>query len=276
MFAQLGDHIFQGLKTPVSTSEADAVKYGQIPRVNDKDAIQPTGAELRELGLTITYSSEFCDPQAEIYALKASMHAFEVLPYITGDGRIVGRFVITSLDIANQQCAADGWVELATVTVNLLESPGEEEAAPTGRALSSQKPIAVAPVASAPSITNDVSAAKEKVSGMKQSIAKVKSRTTSLKRGVREVQQLATDAQGLYASAKTKVEATKKIINRAGNLPTSLDEAIAYASNLAKIDNVVDVSVLEMNVGQLSDSAGKVTTSATPVAGFAGTKEGGN
>jgi hypothetical protein len=121
-----------------------------------------------------------------------------------------------------------------------------------------------------------VSAAKEKVSGMKQSIAKVKSRTTSLKRGVREVQQLAADAQGLYASAKTKVAATKKIIDRAGDLPTSLDEAIAYASNLAKIDNVVDVSVLEMNVGQLSDSAEKVTTSATPVAGFAGTKEGGN
>ena len=55
MFAQLGDHIFQGLKTPVSTSEADAVKYGQIPRVNDKDAIQPTGAELREISLTIMF-----------------------------------------------------------------------------------------------------------------------------------------------------------------------------------------------------------------------------
>ena len=171
-------------------------------------------------------------------------------------------------------------MELATVTVNLLESPGEEEAAPTGRALSSQKPIAAAPVAPIPSpaaeITSDVSAAKEKVSGMKQSIAKVKSRTASLKRGVREVQQLAADAQGLYASAKTKVEATKKIIDRAGDLPTSLDEAIAYAGNLAKIDNVADVSVLETNVGQLSDSAEKVTTSATPVAGFAGTKEGGN
>ena len=234
MFAQLGDHIFQGLKTPVSTSEADAVKYGQIPRVNDKDAIQPTGAELRELSLTITYSSEFCDPQAEIYALKASMHAFEVLPYITGDGRIVGKFVITSLDIANQQCAADGWVELATVTVNLLESPGEEEAAPTGRALSSQKPIAVAPVAPVPSpaaeITGDVTAAKEKVSGMKQAIAKVKSRTTSLKRGVREVRQLATDAQGLYASAKTKVAATEKIIKRAGQLPTSLDLSLIHIS----------------------------------------------
>ena len=41
-----------------------------------------------------------------------------------------------------------------------------------------------------------------------------------LKRGVREVQQLAADAQGLYASAKTKVAATKKIIDRAGDLPT--------------------------------------------------------
>ena len=259
MFAQLGDHIFQGLKTPVSTSEADAVKYGQIPRVNDKDAIQPTGAELREISLTIMFSSEFCDPQTEIFALKKSMHAFEVLPYITGDGRIVGKFVITNLDIANQQCTADGWVELATVTVNLLESPGEEEAAPTGRALSSQKPIASAPGR-----------------GRKQAIAKVKSRTTSLKRGVREVRQLATDAQGLYASAKTKVAATEKIIKRAGQLPTSLDEALAYAENLSKIDNVADVSVLEMNVGQLSASADKVTTSATPVAGFAGTKEGGN
>lgn len=55
-----------------------------------------------------------------------------------------------------------------------------------------------------------MTAAKEKVSGMKQAIAKVKSRTTSLKRGVREVRQLATDAQGLYASAKTKVAATEK------------------------------------------------------------------
>ena len=249
MFAQLGDHIFQGLKTPVSTSEADAVKYGQIPRVNDKDAIQPTGAELRELSLTITYSSEFCDPQAEIYALKASMHAFEVLPYITGDGRIVGKFVITSLDIANQQCAADGWVELATVTVNLLESPGEEEAAPTGRALSSQKPIAVAPVASAPSpatgITNDVSAAKEKVSGMKQSIAKVKSRTTSLKRGVREVQQLAGVSIGYLPQepqldpTKTVKEEVESALGEVMQAQAKLDEVYAaYADENADFDKL--------------------------------------
>ena len=208
------------------------------------------------------------------------MHAFEVLPYITGDGRIIGKFVISNLDIVNQKCAADGWVEIATVSVSLLESPGKEESVPIGQALSSQNPIAAMPIEPVPSpaseITSDVSAAKSKISAMKQTIAKLKSKTTSLKRGVREIQQLATDAHELYASAKTKVEATKKIIDRAGNLPTSLDEAIAYANNLAKIDNVADVSVLEMSVGQLSGSADKVTTSATPVAGFAGTKEGGN
>ena len=35
-------------------------------------------------------------------------------------------------------------------------------------------------------------------------------------------------------------------------------------------------NITEKDVQQLSDSAEKVTTSATPVAGFAGTKEGGN
>ena len=56
------------------------------------------------------FSSEFCDPQTEIFALKKSMHAFEVLPYITGDGRIVGKFVITNLTSpTNSVQRMDGW-----------------------------------------------------------------------------------------------------------------------------------------------------------------------
>lgn len=279
MFAQLGDHIFQGLKTPTMTSESDAVKYGQIPRVNDADAIQPTGRELREIALTIQYSVDFCDPTTEIAALKKSMHGFEVLPYITGDGRIVGKYVITSIDTSNQQCAADGRVEIATVNIQLLESPDGPAPEPVGQALTSQSPITeppAEPVASpASEITNEIAEAKSKISGMKRTVASVKNRTTSFKRGVRDVRQLATDTQRAYTTAKTKAENTKKIVQRASELPTSLEEAIKYAENLAKLDNVADVSVLEMNVNQLSASADKVTTSAAPAVGFVGTKEGG-
>lgn len=278
MFAQLGDHIFQGLKTPTSASESDAVKYGQIPRVNDSPAIQPTGRELKEINLTIQFSVDFCEPTSEIEALKKSMHNFEVLPYITGDGRIIGKYVITIVEVVNQLCGADGRVEMATVTVNLLESPGGPDPEPVGQALASQKPVTTTPVAPVPSpaveITNDLDNAKSNVSGIKQTLGNIKNQTTTFKRGVREVRQAATDAQTLYAAAKTKVEATQKIVKRASELPASLNDAIKYAENLANLDDTVNISVLEKGIDQLSQSAEKVATRATPVVAFVGTKEG--
>ena len=89
------------------------------------------------------------------------------------------------------------------------------------------------------------------------------------------VRQLADGVQEAYATAKTKVTATRKIIARASQLPTSLDEAIAWAENLARLDDTADLTVLEMQVGQLTASAAQVTADAAPVVGFVATKEGG-
>lgn len=116
MFAQLGDHRFEGLKTPASFSGSEAVQFGQIARINRKPVVQPTGRELAELSLTLRFTTDFCEPSEEIEALRGSMQRFEVLPYITGEGRIVGKFVITTLDVTAERCGADGRVEMATVT----------------------------------------------------------------------------------------------------------------------------------------------------------------
>ncbi len=279
MFAQLGEHIFQGLKTPTTCSDNEAVKYGQIARVNGKPAIQPTGNELKEIRLSIVYSVDYCEPGTEIEALKKSMRDFEVLTYITGEGKILGKYVITAIDTTHQRCSATGRIELATINLSLLESPSKEIAAPTGQALTSQNPTVEPPAAPEPSpamdIAQDIADAKSKTNGIKQTMARIKSKAIEVKQGVREIRQTATDAQRLYASAKTKIEATKKITQRASQLPTSLDEAIKYAENIANLDNVADISVLEMNVAQLSNSADKVTTRSAPIIGFAGTKETG-
>lgn len=280
MLAQLGEHIFQGLKAPSSMSDNEAVKYAQIQRINDKPIVQPTGTELKEIRLSMVYSIDFCEPADEIEALKKSMRNFEVLTYITGEGQILGKYVITSVDTTIQQCDANGRVERASVNISLLESPSKETTGAVGQAITSQKPIPEPPAQPVPApaaeITSEISEAKTKVNRIKQTVTKIKGKTAELKRGVREVRQLANDAQQLYASAKTKVEATKKIIQRASQLPTSLDQVLKYAENLANIDNVADISVLEMNAAQLSESADKVSAHAAPVAGFAGTKETGN
>jgi hypothetical protein len=58
-------------------------------------------------------------------------------------------------------------------------------------------------------------------------------------------------------------------------LPGSLDEAIAYADNLAQIDNVASMATLEIRTNELSTASDKVAKRAAPVAAFVATREGG-
>lgn len=279
MFAQLGEHKFEGFKAPVSLSETHAERYAKIALVNGKDVIQHTGSELIEFSISVRYSTDFCDPVTEIAALKKSMADGEKLPFVSGEGEIYGNFVITGIDVNNERYSPTGVVEAASVNVKLLECETTEPA-PKGTAVASAKPTVQTPapavVSPSNSIASDIAKGKSKVAAIKSTVTDVKKGITSYKRGVRDVRQLATDAQQSYQTAKNKVEATKKIAQRATQLPTSLDECISYAENLASITNVMDMSVLEMNVGKLSESSEKATGYAAPVAAFSATREGGN
>jgi phage protein U len=280
MFAQLGNHQFQGLKSPDSWKESYVKRYGKIPLINGKDVIQSTGEELAEIELSICYSIEFCDPVTEIEALKQSMRLAEILPFISGEGSIVGKFVITSIDISNETFSPIGQLNKATVELKLMEASATEDTKKQGFALGSKNPIPQPPIpaniSTANSITKDIAKAKSKVSAMKDTVTKAKKGVKSYKQAVREVRQSADSVKQAYSSAKTKLEATKKIIKRASQLPTSLDDAIKYAENLAKLDNVADTALLEISVNEMSDKADKVTARTSSVVAFSGSKEGGN
>jgi phage protein U/F0F1-type ATP synthase membrane subunit b/b' len=290
MFAQLGEHIFQGLKTPASWGATHAARYGKVPLVNGKDVLQHTGSELSELKLEVRYLVDFCEPSVELAALKASMEAGEALPFLSGEGDAIGKFVITGMDVAHDVVSSTGRVESATVSLSLLEYAYGEAVKPKPKvaahvsakpaALSSANPVAQPPakaVASpAKSITSDISQAKSKVSEMKAIVRKVQKGLVSAKRGARDVRKLADSAKQLYASAKTKVEVAKKIKKRAQHLPTSLDDAIGYINNLAGVADLADTAVLEKNVTEMSTRAGRVSSDASTVAAFAASREGGS
>lgn len=286
MFAQLGDHKFEGLKSPTSLTNRQAVKFGRVSLINGKDVLQFTGEDLTESTITILYAVDFCDPAAEIKALQKSMKEAVALPFIMGDGTAVGKFVITGIDVTAQRYNRKGVIEAASVNVTLLECATKDDKKPTGLAVIGANTSMVTPkvavkspaiklASPAKAITSQISKGKNAVNRIKAVGKDIKNGTTTLKRGVRDVRKLADSAKQAYSTAKTKVEATKKIIDRASKLPTSLEEVIKYAENLAKLDNVVDISVLNMNIAEISDSADKVTISATPVVSFAATKEGG-
>ncbi|MCD8173806.1 MAG: phage tail protein [Alistipes sp.] len=289
MFAQLGEHIFEGGKAPSAIHQTYAVKYGRISLVNRKDASQFNGEELDEIQLTVNYHHQFCNPSEEIRALRESMSSGEILPFLWGDGTVVGNYTITSVEVTGKQYTDIGQLLAAEVSIDLLEYADGEEPEPRGLAVrpavtdltaSDAVPAAEPPAEPVPSpansITSDVGEAKTKVSGIKNALSNVKKGTSTYREGVRDVRKLSTSAAQLFTQAKNKVEATQKIVQRATDLPSSLGEAITYAENLAKVDDVVDIRTLEQSIDLLADSTDKISGRMGSVVAFSATREGGN
>jgi phage protein U len=277
MLAQLGNHIFKGLIAPSSWGESYGKKFAQIPLVNKKDILQPTGDEPDTLELSFRYSIEFCEPSDEIFALRESMKSAEALPFTTGEGDVIGLYVITEISVTNENYSPTGRLQAASVSLSLLEYANFPKPVKLPEAVVSAKPIAKPPVPPIPSeassIAQDVQKGKSSVDAMKATLKQVKQGVKTFKRAVREVRQLAEATKQAYNTAKTKLVVAQKIAKRATQLPTSLDEAISYAENLAKTDTLLDTTVLEMNITEMSNRADKVQSRAAPVAAFSAAKE---
>ncbi len=294
-------------------SDKMSVKYGRIELVNGKDVLQYSGEDLDEISLSIQYAIEFCDPATEIEALKQSMRDAEVLPFLFGDGTIVGKYVITSLDLTYQKTSPIGVLESATVAVTLLEYAYGEPVKPKGIAVvtpsttelvtdtdidvyedvdedmldmymstdedTTTVPAAETPAPPAPTpargISKLITKGRDAVNKIKSLGEKVKQKVSDVKSLVQDVKNLANEAKDAYAAAKEQVEVAIKIYERAKDLPGSLDEAIKYAKDLAEMKNDINAEDLKKNIDQLVSSTNTVTKNATSVVSFIATKEGG-
>lgn len=279
MLAQLGDIQFDKLVTPQSWGEGHKAEYGEISHILGKPAIQKTGTPLVEINLSVRLSSEFCQPGEQISALKEAMNSGKVLPFVTGDGAMVGKFIIVALSITAEKLSALGELDSASVEIGLKEYPEEPKDDAGGTALASSNPIPQASVTANPTPAGEISAAvsKGKTLGAQAqaSLDSVKKGTASLKRGIREIKCAGEDAKAVYTEARSKALLTKKIVSRAGDFPDSLTEAIGYADNLAKIDRLMDTSAIQVRINNYQAGANKVAIRGARVAAFKATKEGG-
>jgi phage protein U len=279
MFAKLGDHVFQGLTAPIEWSENFSRRYAKVQLLSGGDVLHAGGDDLTELSLSFVYSIDFCDPVAEIEALKTSMSNGTVLPLITGEGSLIGYFVITTIEFKKEAFTDIGQLNDVSVELKLLAVNNQSEIKERGGAFIRKAPPTQPPaapnVSPAQSITNDVSAGKSKVAAMKATIADIRKGVKTFKRGVREVRQLAESVKQVYSTVQTKLEVTKSILRRAQDMPGSLDEAIRYAENLSRMDGVLDTEVLDMQVNELDKRADRVSETAAGVAAYAASKEGG-
>lgn len=121
MFCQLGNIIFTipfGINTYQKT---DATAYAQHDIIGGKPVLQPTANELEEISIAISLHAEFCNVAQTIASLKANKDSFEVLPFLFGDGRYSGDYVITNIDESYDDAFEDGTPIRATVNLTLKE-----------------------------------------------------------------------------------------------------------------------------------------------------------
>lgn len=121
MYCQIGKILFDGLFGFDSLSSTDSTAYAQHDLINAKPILQPVGNDLEELSIAIKLRAEFVKPEEAILELKKSKDTFEILPLLKGNGRFMGNFVITQMEVTETQTFADGTTIEATVSLTLRE-----------------------------------------------------------------------------------------------------------------------------------------------------------
>ncbi len=95
MWAQLGTVRFELIETPESVRQRDKWDYVEHRVLDEKSHLQKMGKSLQELTLKIKLSTAFgSDPQKLLSVIYENAEREEPLPFILGDGTIIGKYVI--------------------------------------------------------------------------------------------------------------------------------------------------------------------------------------
>lgn len=121
MFAQLGEYVFDALVSPESLSVTTSIKYADRPLIGQKDGIQRTGSAARPISFRIKLLSLFCVPEDELAALVDAAEGSDVLPFIFGNGRKIGDFVITEITEEYAQFDSVGNIIEVTLSISIKE-----------------------------------------------------------------------------------------------------------------------------------------------------------
>lgn len=243
MYAQLGTIIFETLVTFDSMDIGKSANYAEHALIEGKPRLQAVGDNLDEIGLSFKFHASFCDPQEQLNQLEQYLLDREVLPLVSGAGRVYGNFVITDLKQNILQTADDGTVIEANCEISLKEYVTDELLEEKKK----QK-IANAPGLQDPTATRVVKPNRLQLSLTKaQLVSETKMASMNVTRSISEARQVNTQVsrakQGLISVQKTLKDAKKaidKVNQRMDEVKTYVNKYRNAYSNFQAILNNAD------------------------------------
>jgi phage protein U len=141
MYAAWGTIVFDLLTTPVSLRGSAAYDFAKQKPVLARPRLQWIGRDLEELDLGLLFHASFCDPQAQMDALRAAAAAHRAAALVFGNGIHRGYYVITKIGESPIKQAADGTLIGVSAEVTFTECPkGASASAPASAPLAISSP----------------------------------------------------------------------------------------------------------------------------------------
>jgi phage protein U len=241
---QLGDIQFEGLRGLDSLSKTREAVYAELPLMSGKPRLQRTGTALQTVSVSVSLHAAFTDPAADIAALDAYREAGEVLPLITGEGEVVGDFVIISIEETVTQTTPTGRTISAQVTMSLKEYNDPNKSVTLAQAAQSAAfavgadkvvPVRlVRPPVTEMSVTSQQveagnAASRDSIATLRKAPLNTPQQASLLVRAKKVLEA----AEAAYKSAKDAVSASANLAAKAPQLSAQLDGVLAVVTTLA-------------------------------------------
>lgn len=121
MFAQLGNIQFNLITYFNGIEETQKHNYAVHQTIESKPKLQYIGDELDEMTIKLNFHSSFCTPETEIKKIKDAAKFHEEMPFILGNGRYLGKYVIEEITSTTQQTGKTGNLISIEVELKLKE-----------------------------------------------------------------------------------------------------------------------------------------------------------
>lgn len=241
---KLGQIQFEGLRGLDTLSKTREAVYAELPLMSGKPRLQRTGTALQAVSVSVSLHAAFTDPAADIAALDAYREAGEVLPLITGEGEVVGDFVIISIEETVTQTTPTGRTISAQVTMSLKEyndpnkSVTQAQAAQNAAfAVGTDKVVPVRlvrPPVTEMSVTSQQvdagnAASRDSIATLRKAPLNTPQQASLLVRA----KKVLDAADAAYKSAKDAVSASANLAAKAPQLSAQLDGVLALVATLA-------------------------------------------
>jgi len=273
---QLGDIKFEGVRGLDSLRKTREAVYAELPLMSGKPRLQRTGTALQQINIGIALHASFTDPAADIAALDEYREAGEILTLITGDGDVVGDFIISTIDETVIQTSPTGRTLSAQLTLTLKEhyDPNvpatlQKAAVNAAFAVGTDKVVPVRlvrpPITSmsvvSQNVTAGISASTSGISSVRQAPLNAPQQASLLVRA----KALLDDAKRAYDTAK---DTANQYANIAAKAPQLIDALTSTQGNLDALVTLVqsgDLTNALTACDALENSFGNLETAVRPL-----------